>query len=36
MEQAGFRPDQERAYRGAVGGWRRFFAALEQVLERLD
>jgi uncharacterized protein YndB with AHSA1/START domain len=36
MEQAGFRPDQERAYHGAVGGWRRFLAALEQVLERLD
>jgi uncharacterized protein YndB with AHSA1/START domain len=36
MEQVGFRPDQEQAYRGAVGGWQRFFAALEQLLARLD
>ena len=32
MEQSGFRPDQEQAYRGATGGWQRFFAALETVL----
>jgi len=36
MEQAGFRPDQEQAYQGAQYGWRRFFAALEQVLAKLD
>jgi uncharacterized protein YndB with AHSA1/START domain len=36
MEQAGFRPDQQQAYQGAKGGWQRFFAALEQVLERTD
>jgi uncharacterized protein YndB with AHSA1/START domain len=36
MEQVGFRPDQEQAYRGATGGWQRFFAALEQVLARAD
>jgi uncharacterized protein YndB with AHSA1/START domain len=36
MEQAGFRPDQEQAFQGATFGWRRFFAALEQVLERAD
>jgi uncharacterized protein YndB with AHSA1/START domain len=36
MEQAGFRPDQEQAFQGARFGWRRFFAALEQVLERAD
>jgi uncharacterized protein YndB with AHSA1/START domain len=36
MEQTGFRPDQEQAYRGATGGWQRFFAALEQVLARAD
>ena len=36
MEQAGFRPDQERAYRGAKAGWRQFFAALEQLLPRID
>ena len=36
MEQSGFRPDQQQAYRGAQGGWQRFFAALEQLLARLD
>jgi uncharacterized protein YndB with AHSA1/START domain len=34
MEQSGFRPDQKQAYGGARGGWRRFFANLEQVLAR--
>ncbi len=36
MEQSGFRPDQQQAYRGAKGGWQRFFANLEQVLARMD
>ena len=36
MEQAGFRPDQQQAYMGAKGGWPRFFAALEQVLARIE
>ena len=36
MEQAGFRRDQQQAYQGAQHGWRRFFAALEQVLARID
>ncbi|WP_265517856.1 SRPBCC family protein [Nitratireductor luteus] len=36
MEQRGFRPDQQPYYRGAKAGWPRFFAALEQVLERMD
>jgi uncharacterized protein YndB with AHSA1/START domain len=36
MEQVGFRPDQEQAYRGATAGWQRFFGNLEQVLARLD
>jgi uncharacterized protein YndB with AHSA1/START domain len=36
MEQVGFRPDQEQAYRGATAGWQRFFANLEQVLARPD
>jgi uncharacterized protein YndB with AHSA1/START domain len=36
MEQTGFRPDQPQAYGGAKAGWPRFFAALEQVLARLD
>ena len=36
MEQSGFRPDQQHAYQGANYGWKRFFAALEQVLARID
>ena len=36
MEQSGFRPDQQQAYQGAKGGWQRFFAALGQVLARID
>ena len=36
MEQSGFRPDQPRYYQGAKGGCPRFFAALEQVLARID
>jgi uncharacterized protein YndB with AHSA1/START domain len=36
MEQSGFRGDQQQAYQGATYGWRRFFAALEQTLTRID
>ena len=36
MEQSGFRPDQEQAYRGARAGWHQFLAALERVLARTD
>jgi uncharacterized protein YndB with AHSA1/START domain len=36
MEQSGFRPDQQQAYQGAKGGWQQLFAALEQVLARID
>jgi uncharacterized protein YndB with AHSA1/START domain len=36
MEQTGFRPDQEQAFRGAKMGWANFFAKLEQVLARVD
>ena len=36
MEQSGFRPDQQQAYRGATYGWQKFFANLEQVLARAD
>ena len=36
MEQSGFRPDQPQYYQGAEGGWQQFFAALEQVLARMD
>ena len=34
MEQAGFRADQQQAYQGAKFGWQKFFANLEQLLER--
>jgi len=36
MEQSGFRPDQQQAYQGAKSGWQQFFAALEQVLARIN
>ena len=36
MEQSGFRPDQQQTYRGAMVGWPKFLAALEQVLARID
>ena len=36
MEQSGFRRDQPQYYQGAKGGWQGFFAALEQVVARLD
>jgi uncharacterized protein YndB with AHSA1/START domain len=36
MEQTGFRPDQQPYYRGAMAGWQRFFAALEEVLARTE
>ena len=36
MEQAGFRPDQQQAYRGAQNGWPQLFAALERVLAKVD
>ena len=36
MEQSGFRPDQPQAYGGAKHGWAKFFANLEQVLEKGD
>ena len=32
MEQRGFRPDQQQAYRGAIAGWPRLFASLEKTL----
>jgi uncharacterized protein YndB with AHSA1/START domain len=34
MEQTGFRPDQEAAFRGAQYGWQKFLGQLEQVLAR--
>ena len=36
MEQAGFAPDQEMAYRGATAGWPRFLDNMERVLASLD
>lgn len=32
MEQSGFRPDQQGAYKGATYGWQHFFGGLERVL----
>lgn len=36
MEQKGFGPDHEQAYRGATSGWTRFLDNLEQVVSDLD
>ncbi len=36
MEQAGFRPDQEQAFRGAGYGWQQFIARLDGVLAQAD
>jgi uncharacterized protein YndB with AHSA1/START domain len=36
MEQAGFRPDQQKAYQGARYGWQQFLGNLEQILARPD
>lgn len=35
MEQSGFRPDQEAAYKGANYGWQKFIGGLERVVARL-
>ena len=35
MEQAGFRPDQEANYRGAIYGWENFLGRLEHVVAEL-
>ena len=36
MEQSGFRPDQEAAYKGANYGWQKFIAGLERVVAGLQ
>lgn len=36
IEQAGFRPDQPRAFGGAKFGWQQNFDKLEAVLARID
>ena len=35
VEQAGFRPDQEQNYRGAMYGWKSFMGKLENVVADL-
>ena len=36
MEQAGFRPDQKRAFGGARSGWGQFMDRLDQTLAKLN
>jgi uncharacterized protein YndB with AHSA1/START domain len=36
MEQSGFRPDQDFAYKGANYGWQKFIGGLERVLGGLE
>jgi uncharacterized protein YndB with AHSA1/START domain len=36
MEHAGFRADQEQAFRGAGYGWQQFLAKLDEVLAQAD
>lgn len=35
MEQSGFRPDQETAYKGAKHGWQKFLEGLERLVAGL-
>lgn len=36
IEQTGFRPDQDAAYKGANAAWRQFVLRLDDLLSRLD
>jgi uncharacterized protein YndB with AHSA1/START domain len=36
MEQTGFKPDQDQAYKGATYGWQGFLGKLEKVAGGLD
>ena len=36
MEQTGFRPEHDLAYKGAKASWKQFMARLEQVVADLD
>jgi uncharacterized protein YndB with AHSA1/START domain len=36
VEQTGFRPDQKQAFGGALAGWRKFLAQLEEVAGRAE
>jgi uncharacterized protein YndB with AHSA1/START domain len=36
MDQSGFRPDQDRAFKGARASWPQMLEALDEVLRKLD
>jgi uncharacterized protein YndB with AHSA1/START domain len=36
VEQTGFRPDQQSAFKGARAAWPQFLAALEQAIKRME
>jgi uncharacterized protein YndB with AHSA1/START domain len=36
IEQTGFRPDQDAAYKGSKASWKQFAARLDELLSRLD
>jgi uncharacterized protein YndB with AHSA1/START domain len=36
MEQSGFRPDQKQANAGAIAGWNKFLANLDELMARID
>jgi uncharacterized protein YndB with AHSA1/START domain len=36
LEQTGFRPDQDAAFKGANAAWKQFIAALDQLVATLD
>ena len=36
MEQSGFRPEDERFYKGATYGWQRMVGSLERVVAALE
>jgi len=36
MEQTGFRPEDDLAFKGANAAWRQFFTALEKLVAKID
>ena len=36
VEQSGFRPDQQAAFKGSRASWPQFLATLEQVIKRME
>ncbi len=36
MEQAGFGPDQDAAYKGATYGWKKFLTQLDEVVGKIE